>query len=255
MADHGASYFTAHDPKFVAVVDDWCDRGLAYPWTDTFHVADPDGITGTTTGPTRYAAANGLRSLVEDLAAGLTIEQRTVETLPATGTIALAMPGPQALRLVGTHPIADEATRATYEPVIAITATYAHRTWDFDGVFINDDPILTWVTDDGSRRRHGRPVLVVHAHPVFAAGHLDDPDAAAPLMLATLSRILNLPEPVDIKVRRWTYAKPLAAAPEPFALAESDGLTIGLCGDAWHAGPRVETAWLSGNSLGTALVR
>ena len=70
--DLGASYLTtAHDGgTFAAVVDDWVARGLARPWTDTFAVAGPDGLRSTTTGPVRYAAPAGLRSLVEDLATG-----------------------------------------------------------------------------------------------------------------------------------------------------------------------------------------
>ena len=67
--DLGASYLTATGGSpFAGVVDDWVHRGLARPWTDTFAVAGPDGLRRTTTGPLRYGAPGGLRSLVEDLA-------------------------------------------------------------------------------------------------------------------------------------------------------------------------------------------
>lgn len=69
----GASYLTVRDPGFEVVVESWHARGLARPWTDTFHVGGPDGIRDTTSGPMRWAAPAGLRSLVEDLAAGIDV--------------------------------------------------------------------------------------------------------------------------------------------------------------------------------------
>src|SRR5690349_24625810 len=59
-ADLGAAYFVADDPAFEAQVAAWQSRGLARPWTDTLRVY-PGG--GTTTGPVRWAAPGGLRSL------------------------------------------------------------------------------------------------------------------------------------------------------------------------------------------------
>ena len=50
VVDIGASYFTAADPDFVAVVDDLVDRGVVRPWTDAFHVAGPSGIEGVRSG-------------------------------------------------------------------------------------------------------------------------------------------------------------------------------------------------------------
>jgi predicted NAD/FAD-dependent oxidoreductase len=40
---------------------------------------------------------------------------------------------------------------------------------------------------------------------------------------------------------------------EPFYLDE--GRALGLAGDAWADGPKVETAWLSGHLLGAELGR
>lgn len=71
VVDIGASYLTATDPDFTALVHDWCARGLARPWTDAFHVADAGGLIGVKAGPMRYSTPGGLRSLVEDLAARL----------------------------------------------------------------------------------------------------------------------------------------------------------------------------------------
>ncbi|HTY72171.1 MAG TPA: FAD-dependent oxidoreductase [Actinomycetes bacterium] len=265
--DLGASYLTVRDPAFGAVVEDWLARGLARPWTDTFHVATPEGIEGTRTGPVRYAAPRGLRSLVEDLARGLGVEHPydvsdVSPTRAGTPSVAgraarvavLAMPGPQALDLLSErYAAAREAADAVWEPTLALVARWPRRCWpQLDGVFVNDSPVLTFVADDGSRRGDGAPVLVAHSHPVLAAGHLDDPERAAPAMLAELRAVLHIAKPAErVDVMRWSLAKPVEPRPEPFHLDEA----IGLCGDGWHGPSRVEAAYLSGRALGLELAR
>ena len=49
----------------------------------------------------------------------------------------------------------------------------------------------------------------------------------------------------------WTFAKPTAGRQEAFWL-DTCGV-VGLAGDEWAGGPRVEAAWLSGAALGQAL--
>ena len=107
MVDTGASYFTASDPDFTAVAQEWRGRGLAREWTDTFSVAE-EGALAPKSGPVRWAAPGGLRSLVEDLATDLDVRHQTVASvapgplvdgLPAAAVV-LAMPDPQARRLL-----------------------------------------------------------------------------------------------------------------------------------------------------------
>jgi renalase len=250
--DLGASYFTVSDAGFGAVVDEWAGRGLAREWTDTFAVLG-DEERDSTSGPMRWGAAHGLRSLVEDLASGLAVEQRQVESLEEidADVVVLAMPDPQARRLVGGHPVAQSLDRE-WEPVIAVAARWADRGWDLDGVFVNGDPDLGWIADDGRRRGDGAPVLVAHTTPALASRHLEDPAGAAPDTLRALRRLLDLGEPEDVHVHRWTYARPVGERTDSFALIDGDRL-VGVCGDGWGATPKVETAWLSGTRLGRAL--
>lgn len=272
VVDIGASYFTVSTPEFRAVVDDWVARELARPWTDSFHVAGSDGVEAVRTGPMRYAANGGLRSLIADCASKLpqVWSGIDVSSVSADDTsiivdgerrsaVALCMPNPQAHRLLDPSLIAESLETAltgiTYEPVIAVTAVFDERCWeDFDGMFVNDDPVITWIANDGSRRGDGAPVLVAHVNPVLAARHLDDPAAVLPMVLATLRRVLALTaQPSWVDAHRWTYAKPMVAHVEPFYLDER--LSLGLAGDAWADGPKVETAWLSGHLLGAELGR
>lgn len=271
--DIGASYFTVGDDSFAAVVADWAARGLARPWTDTFHVVEPGHPAGTTPsgtkqGALRWAAPGGLRRLVDDLARGVVVERAEVaQVAPQPGTgrllvdgrparaVVLAMPDPQARRLL--HPALP--SRAVldddFAPVLALSAGWDRRVWaaDFDGAFVNGDDHLTWVADDGRRRGDGAPVLVAHSTGRLAAAHLEAPQLALAPMLGALRRVLDLGvvDPVWTHLHRWTFAHPAGRREATHHLGE-DG--VGLCGDAWSDRPRVEAAYLSGAALGQALV-
>ena len=258
--DVGAAYFTVDDTRFGEVVGDWVDRGLVRPWTDSFHIADGTQILGTKTGPVRYAAPRGLRSLVEDLATVLPsdlveirhpLDVTSVDV--TTDGVRVADRDYRAVALCGPDPQMDALVPVDqaplWEPVIALIAVYPERTWEFDGVFVNDDPVLSFVADDGSRRGDGAPVLVAHSTPVLAAGHLADPVTAAPAMLAVLGNLSRGGVPAWFTVKRWTYARPAHARPEAFAF---DGL-VGRAGDGWAGVPRTQSAWVSGDALGRAM--
>lgn len=262
--DLGASYLTARDPRFQAVLDAWVDRGVARPWTDRFPVLSPAGLGAPKPGPMRYGAPAGLRSLVEDLAGPLQVRQQAQVTAVGPGpvvhvdgepprpydAVVLAMPDPQALAVLDIGHTEARAAVAAREwlPVLALAAGFDARGWDLDGAFVHDDPVLEWVADDGTRRGDGAPVLVAHSTSAFAAAHLQDPAAAETAMVAALTGLLALPAPTWAQVQRWTYAKPAGPRDEPFHL----GPEVGLCGDGWGAS-KVEAAWLSGTALGEAL--
>jgi renalase len=261
VTDIGASYFTVSDPDFEIAVEALVETGVVRPWTDAFHVAGPQGIQAVRSGPMRFAAPGGLRSVVAallgpavDVSLGSEVGRITiaeggpcVDDAPATA-IALCMPTPQAARLLDECPPAG-----VWEPVIAVTCAFATRTWlELDGVFVNDDPVLTWIADDGARRGDDAPVLVAHVDPVLSARHLDDPTAVVPAAIGAIQRVLGIADyPTWVDAHRWTFAKPLVGSDEPFWL-DATG-TVGVAGDAWSGGPRVEAAWLSGQRLGRAL--
>jgi len=264
VVDYGASYFTARDPDFLAVVQDLVAEGVVRPWTDTFHVHTEGAMAGVRSGPMRYAAPAGLRSVVEHLAQSIpAIDTEThVERIEVSAAgvradtyaaqrVALCMPQPQAERMVGSDVLPDVGI--TWEPVIAVTMVFDARHWpDIDGVFVNDDPIITWIADDGKRRGDDAPVLVAHVNPVFAAGHLLEPSGVLPNALAATMRVLDIDAfPTWTWAHRWSLARPIAAL-EDYCWVHPE-LPVGLAGDAWAGGPRVEAAWLSGRALGRAM--
>jgi predicted NAD/FAD-dependent oxidoreductase len=258
--DLGASYLTTRDDGFRAQVDDWVARGLAHPWTDAFHVAGANGPRERKTGPLRYGTAGGLRSLVADLLDGICVRQESVVASVgpgptvdgrAYGAVVLALPDPQAAPLLDPSLTAERtAVRdRVWEPVLALAAGFAVRTWDVDGCFVDGSDVLGWVADDGRRRGDAAPVLVAHSTSPFAERHLADPSAAAPAMLGALQGLLGVGPAEWTHLQRWTHARPAAAREEPFFLGEA---RVGLCGDGWGS-PRVETAWVSGTRLGQQL--
>jgi len=248
--DLGAAYFTVSDPAFAAVVADWQRASLARPWTKTFHVYDQSSAT-LATGPLRWAAPKGLRSLAEHLAAGLPVRLEApvvrVTADPAVDgepveAVALCLPGPQAERL-----LPGVFRSQAWDPVLSAVLRYPDRTWpDFHGAFVNDHPALTTICDDGDRRGDRAPVLVAHSTDGFARAHPDDPGAA---MAEAVGRVLGIRDrPSTSHVHRWELAKPVEPRSEPFELAGR----VGLAGDIFGT-PRAQTAWLSGRALGVKL--
>jgi hypothetical protein len=294
--DIGASYFTVSDEGFADVVQRWQRRELAREWTSSFDRMPPVPAVDTTPAdhrrPIRWAAANGLRSLVRDLLGGIEVQlgheageitQRDGGLLldgePAD-VIVLAAPDPQAGRLIA--PLSSlGAVRARldvpFDPVIAVTMGWRDREWPFtDGCFVNDNAVLTFVADDGARRGDGAAVLVAHTTPECAREHLWDATGAIRPVMEQLRTLFGIrAEPVWTRAHRWGIAKPAGVHREPFgwfdtrtganapsALTGDDGRLaspiggVGIVGDSWcpTGSPRVESAWLSGTALARTLL-
>jgi len=274
VVDTGASYFTVGDDRFAAVVADWERRGLARAWTDTFDVIRGSTFVEPTSGRMRWAAPGGLRALVEDLADGVPVHHSTVQRVDRAGdgswsvdglrarAVVLAMPDPQARRLLGADLAAPRhELDMRYDPVLALCAGWAEHGWReagagstgaFEGAFVNDHETMAWIADDGRRRGDGAPVLVAHSTPAVAAAYLQEPEAAGPAMLDALTSTMDIgAAPEWSRVHRWSFAKP-SGGRDADHWHSGDGL--GLCGDAWSPKPRVEAAYCSGVAMAQALL-
>jgi renalase len=258
--DIGAAYFTVRDPEFAEVVGRWRAAGLARPWTSELAVLG-HGERGLSAGPVRWAAPGGLRSLVTDLARGLDVGLDRPVTRVGPGpvvdgeradAVVLAMPDPQALRLV--DPSSDAALELAgrdWRPVIAVAAGWESRQWpQLPAAFVNDNPVLSLVADDGDRRGDAAPVLVLHSTADVARAHDAAPDGAIPEVLGMLRELLDVgAAPAWTRAHRWRFASPAGSRDRDFHLGD-DG--IALAGDGWGSA-RVETAWRSGTLLGRAI--
>jgi renalase len=263
--DIGASYFTVSDEKFGAEVERWAAADLVRIWADTFDVFTAAGHSGEAAGPHRWAAPQGLQSIVTRICAGReVVTGREVGGLAHDGrslvfdgsrvdAVVLAMPDPQARHLL--PPLGPLATiradlTVNYEPVIAVTSGWDTRRWPFEhGAFVNEHPTITFVADDGDRRGDGAAVLVGHTTSAVAATQLWNPDGAIEPVLSSYSELFGLSgRPQWVRADGWNSAKPTSSHERRFAWYD---VGIGLAGDAWcpQGSPRVEGAWLSGTAM------
>ena len=262
--DVGAGYFTVNVPVFREVVDDWVELGLARAWTDTFHVATPDGLMGTRTGPMRYVATDGMTRIAEHLSESLDIAlDSEVQRVDAGArvdedsyaAVAVSAPGPQALSLLADSLEQERAAAdGAWDPCLVVVAEFASRSWpELDATFVNDSVVLTFVVDDGMRRGDDLPQLVAYVSPVLSAAHRADPERVVEPVLKELRSVMGVTTaPNEVEVFVWPHAKPRRPASHPYFLGTQ---RVGLCGDGWHSPSRLESAYLSGRALGLALAQ
>ena len=277
VVDVGAAYFTLRDSEFEHQVGAWCEEGLVRPWCDTATVVDGND-RHRHSGPMRYAAQQGLRSLARAMMAelaqqpGVTIELSTTavsvepyegrlsvmlrrrmqrDSQNSYGAVVLACPDPQAARVIPAKEF--EGLRATLSeiawlPVITHTMVFPERIWPDDDLwFVNDSAVLATLADDGRRRGDGAAVLVAHSTCGHAVPHLDNPPAAAPALEAEVARVLGVAvHPVHRITKRWGLARPQQGREE---MCGWDARTrVAVCGDGWAGRSRIEAAWLSGRA-------
>ena len=252
VVDVGAAYLTADDPAFAAVVDPWVARGLARA-VDR-HVPRLPARTarsGSTTGPMRYAAPAGLRSLVEDLAADLPDRREPARgRARSSGSTSGVLVDGERFDAVGpracparrratcsrrTTPRPDATRRpSAWTRSSAVVAAYDERLLARASTACSSTTttVLTFVADDGRRRGDDAPVLVAHADAVLAAGHLDDPPASRLERPARGAASTRWAPRRSRLVRRHAAGRSRSRAGQPpTSRTPVDGV-IGLCGDA-----------------------
>lgn len=244
----GAAYLTGYGDPVAEMVSAWVAAGLLREWTDTFALAGPDGITGSTTGPMRYRAPAGLRSLARHLAADLPIAYDTPVRQVQRDSV-LALPRPQAAVLA---PWIARIAEQPWEAVTVTIAVFQQRTWpDFQAAFVNGSDDLALIVDDGARTGDGAAVLVLYEPGRPTTWPAPAPPATgAGLRAAT--RILDLPAPQWSRTRTWRLAQPAIADDEPFGY--DPATNTAAIGDGWAGRPRIGAAITSGICLAEHLI-
>jgi len=257
--DHGAQYFTARDPAFAAQVEAWRATGVAARW--------PAAGAGA------WVGTPAMSSPVRALSTGLDVRwgTRVMRLEPGRDcgwwlhgesmapelfdAVVIAVPAEQVSELI-----------EVYQPAFAAQAR-AERSmpsWTMMAAFaeplpvgpdcLRDKAIIGWAARNSAKPgRTGPETWVVQATPEWSTTHLeDDATRVAETLLAALAEAINakLPAALGLAAHRWRYARSSGSA----AVMLWDGdRRIGLCGD-WLIGPRVESAWLSGFHLATAII-
>ncbi len=252
--DHGAPCVQGSDAGFAALLGRLTEAGAATPWHEG---AEPGAVAP-------HVGLPGISGLVKPLAEGLAIHRGCTVAhaarrggrwhlgdaegapIAVAARLALAIPAPQAARLLGEHPAAGELQAVAFMPNWTMMAA-------FDAPLPLPDRLreasadLGWVLRDGAKPGRGEAqTWVVQASDAFSRERLEDgqPDIAAGL-LASLRALAgeDLPPPVSLAAHRWRFARAAAPLGRPCLSIPDDELVI--AGD-WCLGPDAQSAYLSG---------
>ncbi len=263
--DHGAQYFTVRDGRFQQVVEAWRSEGVVEPWHARIAVIPEQPGKSRARSPERLVALPGMSALGKALSRGLSIQLNAcvdrIEHRPEgwrlsladTGlagpfdVLVLALPAPQAARLLGGHPdLQLAANRVHFNPCLAVMAGLRRPgAGGFDAAFVNAGP-LSWVCRNSSKPARETPeTWVLHASADWSRQHIDaDPETAAGELWAAFERIVGATlTPEVLTLHRWRYA--LAINPLDSGCLWDLGRRVAVCGD-WCHGSRIEGAYLSG---------
>lgn len=270
--DHGAQFFTAREPAFRAMLEDWLAAGVAVPWTDHFPAAG-DADDGRR--ETRFCGAAGMTSLAKALAAGLDIRLGAkvrdirwhddawwveIEDQPplAARALVLTAPVPQSLALLAAGGVqlsavvraALEAVR--YAPCLAALAVLdgPGRVPPPGGLRLAGEP-LAWLADNRQKGVSAEPAVTLHAGPEFSRAHFDGDLAAAGRLMVEAAQTWLGAGVKELQVHRWRYALPEVLHPGRCLATAAPGPLV-FAGDAF-GGPRMEGAVLSGLAAAGAI--
>lgn len=260
--DHGAQYFTARHPAFIAVCRTWHAEGVITPWPAA--------------GNDAWVGIPGMNAPLRHMAAGLDVRWGTqAERISRAGSrwevqaggathqfdqLVAAVPAEQAAVLLAdaAPEMARRAAAVRSDPCWAVMALF-DQPIDIPADVIRDDAApIPWAARNGAKPgREGTESWVIQGSPRYSAEILErTPEDICPMMLAQFFDQVGVAplEPIHCAAHRWRYARVPAVA-EPVTgqdlgdIAIWDfGIALGAAGD-WLAGPRVENAFLSGRGL------
>lgn len=268
--DHGAQYFTVRDDRLLPYIHSWLHQGVIAQWQGTIAVRDDGQWQPSKPGVRRYVAVPGMSALGAHLASDLTVQLETAVTLiqregrqwrlvsdagldlGVFDTVLVCVPAPQARVLLEqvSGGLAQRTADAVMHPTWATMVVLRDKPdVAYDAAFLNDDPVLSWISRDASKPGRGADeTWVLHATRAWTTAHLSDAkeEAAAAMIDAFAGVVGNGVTAVHSAAHRWLYALPDPVIADG---ALFDGaLGIGAGGD-WCGGPRVEGALLSGVAL------
>ena len=246
--DHGAQYFNARDPAFAARVRRWADAGLAARWP----AAGPDAWVGM---PTMNAPVKQMASVADvrwntavpqlgRVSGGWSIDGEAFDA------VVVAVPAEQAAPLLQPWDpaMAARAAATPSQPCWTVMAAFAAPV-PHTGDILREQGAIGWAARNSAKPgRAGPEAWVIQAAPGWSTEHLEeDAQEVGQSLLQTFATAVgrDLPPTLSVTAHRWRYAR---AGIAPAGAAWNPTLRLGVCGD-WLMGPRVECAWLSGDTL------
>lgn len=250
--DHGAQYFTVrtHEfSRFLATLPQAVSQ-----WQDGAARAHFVGLPGMSGLPRAMAQGLEVRqgfevTALNPVSGGWQVMSES-ETLEAVRLV-LTVPAPQALRLLGDHPLTEALARIRMAPCLTLMTAFPPET---PRPFVNrraPDQPLAWIAQDSNKPGRAEPFTtwVAQAGPDWSAQYLElERDAIAALMLPLFcAEIGTAPaQAIHSTAHRWRHARVTDPLGQPFLRSDCGRLHLG--GD-WCLGARVEAAWLSGQAI------
>jgi hypothetical protein len=277
-ADHGAQFFTARSPEFLAHVNSWLTAGLVFVWSHgwsagSLHAAPPDGHP-------RYAARDGMNQIARHLAQGLDLRLNTRLTALESASdgwlgrgeggerfhalaVILTPPVPQSIDLLHNGGVRLSAgdmaalQQVTYAPCLC-GLFWIDGLLDLPvpGVLQRPGHDFTWIADNQQKGISPQARLITaHASPAFSRSRWGESDSAilADIQAEIQSHLRPGGQVLESQLKRWKYA--LAETTHPDRILTAQGMPpLIFAGDGFGA-PRVEGAALSGLAAAEQVAR
>ena len=256
--DVGAAYFTAQDSVFDEKVNEWISHELAFEWKEDFQVIENNQRI-TKSGPGRYVVKNGIKNLVffelEKIKNEISFFKDTkVEAIELSGekvvvnkvefdAAVLAMPAPQAARIVFDEKVQYELSQVKFNPVLVAWVALGELE-KFAGIFVNQDSDISLLINEGSKQNDGANVLTIYSTHEFASNEINYLEIAKVKLIEKAKKLLNnSSDEIESGIMRWTLAQP------EFSTRPKLPSNLAIVGDAYAENPRIENAWLDGSRV------
>lgn len=274
--DHGAQFFTARSAAFQQQVSALLTSGVIAPWEPrVLTVQAGQKPYKRPWYEAHYVAVPGMSEVVKHLAADIDVHLQTRvsaihrfrqgwllqdeegQELGQFDLVVTALPAPQCHTLMPEQFSGQAALAAvSYSPCFALMLGFGQKlALNFGAAVVRESPLAWIAVQDSKPGRDDAACLLLHSDNQWAAINLElDGGHVQACLLDALREVtdLDLPEPEHSDLHRWRYARVEGEHFPGVLLDRKQGLAA--CGD-WSHGNRVEDAFLSGNSLGQALVR
>jgi hypothetical protein len=270
--DHGAQFITARSRPFAQYIEVAARAGMVNRWSprilederqwdapiEDWLVGQP-GMSGAVRPMTRnidLQSGVGVHEVIQSQR-GWELQTDSGRQNDIFDAVAVAVPAPQALTLLGAHGrafhhLADVRMSPCWAGMFAfetpLDAGAEVRRWTRG--------TLTWAACDSSKplRPAGPQCWVVHATSDWSRQHLEaDAQEVAQLLLREFAAAtgVRVPAPVYLQAHRWRHA--LVEQPLGLPCLVDEEIAAGACGD-WCIAPRVEAAFESGRALAHSLL-
>jgi len=267
--DHGAQYFTARHPRFMAQVEAWQEAGLVQRWDANIAVIESGTIRPAGTGTDRYVGVPGMNAVCRHLAKaqadcrfgwqvtraravtdGWVLESLDGDRLEADYLV-LTAPPEQSRALIDDPSVHEALAPVEMRPCWAVMAVFDRPLLQgWDAAFVNTGA-LSWIASQGSKPdRPSAHAWILHASPEWSRAHLEDePESVAEALLAEATSLKGVAAVAaeSVSAHRWRYA--LADEPLETGAFWFEDRRLAIAGD-WCAGSRIEGAFLSGLEAG-----